>query len=152
MSDENTEQEPTPAEETPPAEAPAEPSLEQQLAERTADLQRLQADGRLVATELSHELGVSIDTVRRDLRELAEGGLVRRVRGGALPAVAGARPYEIRAGQATAATLTRPSMMRASYLVVRIGSRKLSLKSGWWQKAADHVHFPERKGNWKANE
>lgn len=39
-----TEQEPTPAEETPPAEAPAEPSLEQQLAERTADLQRLQAE------------------------------------------------------------------------------------------------------------
>ncbi len=38
------EQEPTPAEETQPAEAPAEPSLEQQLAERTADLQRLQAE------------------------------------------------------------------------------------------------------------
>ncbi|GAA3522842.1 hypothetical protein GCM10022234_18750 [Aeromicrobium panaciterrae] len=38
------EQEPTPAEETPPAEAPAPPSLEQQLAERTADLQRLQAE------------------------------------------------------------------------------------------------------------
>ncbi len=41
------EQEPTPAEETPPAEAPAEPaepSLEQQLTERTADLQRLQAE------------------------------------------------------------------------------------------------------------
>jgi molecular chaperone GrpE len=38
-----------PAEETPPAEAPAEPepqepSLEEQLAERTADLQRLQAE------------------------------------------------------------------------------------------------------------
>jgi molecular chaperone GrpE len=40
----DTEQEPTPAEEAPPAEAPAEPSLEQQLAERTADLQRLQAE------------------------------------------------------------------------------------------------------------
>ena len=39
-----TEQEPTPAEETQPAEAPAEPSLEQQLAERTLDLQRLQAE------------------------------------------------------------------------------------------------------------
>ncbi len=39
-----TEQEPMPAEETPPAEAPAESSLEQQLAERTADLQRLQAE------------------------------------------------------------------------------------------------------------
>lgn len=41
------EQEPKPAEEAQPAEAPAEPappSLEQQLAERTADLQRLQAE------------------------------------------------------------------------------------------------------------
>ncbi len=50
------EQEPTPAEETQPAEAPAEPdssqeesnpdptSAEQQLAERTLDLQRLQAE------------------------------------------------------------------------------------------------------------
>ena len=44
------EQEPTPAGETPPAEAPAEPeapqqpTVEQQLAERTADLQRLQAE------------------------------------------------------------------------------------------------------------
>jgi len=41
------EQEPTPAEETQPAEAPAEPTpptAEEQLAERTLDLQRLQAE------------------------------------------------------------------------------------------------------------
>ncbi len=70
---------------------------------RQVILERLQADGRVVAAELSQALDVSIDTVRRDLRELADGGLVRRVHGGALPAVAGARPYEVRAGQATAA-------------------------------------------------
>src|SRR6266700_3576074 len=66
-------------------------------------LERLQSDGRVVAAELSQALDVSIDTVRRDLRELAQGGLVRRVHGGALPPVAGARPYAMRREQATAA-------------------------------------------------
>jgi len=66
-------------------------------------LARLHTDGRVVATELTQALGVSIDTVRRDLRELAEGGLVQRVHGGALPPVAGARPYAVRREQATAA-------------------------------------------------
>ena len=39
----------------------------------------------MVASELVASLGVSEDTVRRDLRELAAGGLVQRVHGGALP-------------------------------------------------------------------
>jgi DeoR/GlpR family transcriptional regulator of sugar metabolism len=48
-------------------------------------LTRLERDGKVVASELVAELGVSDDTVRRDLRELAAGGLVQRVHGGALP-------------------------------------------------------------------
>jgi DeoR/GlpR family transcriptional regulator of sugar metabolism len=48
-------------------------------------LSRLDRDGKVVASELVVELGVSEDTVRRDLRELAAGGLVQRVHGGALP-------------------------------------------------------------------
>jgi DeoR/GlpR family transcriptional regulator of sugar metabolism len=48
-------------------------------------LARLQRDGKVVASELVASLGVSEDTVRRDLRELAAGGLVQRVHGGALP-------------------------------------------------------------------
>jgi DeoR/GlpR family transcriptional regulator of sugar metabolism len=48
-------------------------------------LSRLERDGKLVASELVAELGVSDDTVRRDLRELAAGGLLQRVHGGALP-------------------------------------------------------------------
>jgi DeoR/GlpR family transcriptional regulator of sugar metabolism len=48
-------------------------------------LSRLQRDGKVVASQLVAELGVSEDTVRRDLRELAAGGLVQRVHGGALP-------------------------------------------------------------------
>ena len=49
-------------------------------------LSRLKQDGKLIAKELSEELGVSEDTVRRDLRELAQEGLLLRVHGGALPA------------------------------------------------------------------
>lgn len=66
-------------------------------------LEQLRRDGRVVATELSRALGVSVDTVRRDLRELHEDGLLQRVHGGALPPVAGARPYAVRREQATAA-------------------------------------------------
>jgi DeoR/GlpR family transcriptional regulator of sugar metabolism len=49
-------------------------------------LDRLGREGRLVATELSRDLDLSEDTIRRDLRELAEAGLLQRVHGGALPA------------------------------------------------------------------
>ncbi|MFC8190646.1 DeoR/GlpR family DNA-binding transcription regulator [Cellulomonas sp. NPDC057328] len=49
-------------------------------------LERLHADGRIVAKDLAAELGLSEDTVRRDLRELAAAGLCQRVYGGALPA------------------------------------------------------------------
>ncbi len=46
---------------------------------------RLRADGRLVAKDIAAELGVSEDSVRRDLRELAAAGSCQRVYGGALP-------------------------------------------------------------------
>lgn len=48
-------------------------------------LSRLKQEGKLVAKELSQELGVSEDTIRRDLREMAHEGLLLRVHGGALP-------------------------------------------------------------------
>lgn len=48
-------------------------------------LDRLNRDGQLLASELSAELGVSEDTIRRDLRGLAAQGLLQRVHGGALP-------------------------------------------------------------------
>ena len=37
-------------------------------------LARLHADGKLVARDLARELGLSDDSVRRDLRELAAAG------------------------------------------------------------------------------
>ncbi|MDX3978272.1 MAG: DeoR/GlpR family DNA-binding transcription regulator [Shinella sp.] len=45
---------------------------------------RLDLSGRVIAAELALELGVSEDTIRRDLREMAASGLCRRVYGGAL--------------------------------------------------------------------
>ena len=48
-------------------------------------LSRLKQDGKLVAKDLSVEMSVSEDTIRRDLRELAQEGLLQRVHGGALP-------------------------------------------------------------------
>jgi DeoR/GlpR family transcriptional regulator of sugar metabolism len=46
----------------------------------------LRRDGRVVVPALGKELGVSIDTIRRDLRDLAADGRLQRVHGGALPA------------------------------------------------------------------
>ncbi|MCW5298771.1 DeoR/GlpR transcriptional regulator [Herbaspirillum lusitanum] len=48
-------------------------------------LDLLNRDGRIVAKPVSEQLEVSEDTIRRDLRELAREGLLRRVHGGALP-------------------------------------------------------------------
>ena len=53
---------------------------------KTHILAVLQRDGRLVAKEVSQALGLSEDTIRRDLRELAAEGRLQRVHGGALPA------------------------------------------------------------------
>src|ERR1700755_2771157 len=46
---------------------------------------RLRREGSLVARDLAAELGLSEDSVRRDLRELAAVGLCQRFYGGALP-------------------------------------------------------------------
>lgn len=46
----------------------------------------LRRDQRVIAKAVGRELGLSEDTIRRDLRELASEGLLQRVHGGALPA------------------------------------------------------------------
>lgn len=59
-------------------------------------LSRLERDGRLVAKDLARELGVTEDSVRRDLRELAAAGLCQRVYGGALPVSPAVADYATR--------------------------------------------------------
>ena len=58
---------------------------------RQAILARSRATGKVVAARLVEDLGVSEDTIRRDLRQLAAQGLVQRVHGGALAARTAAR-------------------------------------------------------------
>ncbi|UGS37707.1 DeoR/GlpR family DNA-binding transcription regulator [Capillimicrobium parvum] len=69
---------------------------------RTLILDRLRSQGRVLAADLSAELDVSQDTIRRDLRDLDEAGLLRRVHGGALPRDAGAQPFAERTRRAPA--------------------------------------------------
>ena len=48
-------------------------------------LRKLQTDHKVLQTELSNDLQVSEDTVRRDLESLAQNGQLIKVRGGAIP-------------------------------------------------------------------
>lgn len=48
-------------------------------------LQVLKRHGKIEAKAVAEELGLSDDTIRRDLRELASAGKLQRVHGGALP-------------------------------------------------------------------
>ncbi|WP_246078545.1 DeoR/GlpR family DNA-binding transcription regulator [Modestobacter excelsi] len=63
-------------------------------------LDRLRRDGRVIAKDVAGELGLSEDSVRRDLREMAAAGLCQRVYGGALPASPAAADYATRQGVA----------------------------------------------------
>jgi len=48
-------------------------------------LERLASRGKVLSSDLTARLGVSEDTIRRDLKDLADAGLLKRVHGGALP-------------------------------------------------------------------
>lgn len=62
--------------------------------ERKAHLLRLLAQtGSVVATDASKAMGVSEDTIRRDLRELAKDGQLKRVHGGAVPLSPAVAPF-----------------------------------------------------------
>lgn len=72
---------------------------------KQAILAALKRDGQVVAKTLSESFGVSEDTLRRDLRELAAEGLLQRVHGGALPASAAVGDFVQRQDIASAAKL-----------------------------------------------
>jgi DeoR/GlpR family transcriptional regulator of sugar metabolism len=64
-------------------------------------LSRLRTDGQIVAKDLAEELGISEDSLRRDLREMAAAGLCQRVYGGALPVSPAIGDYAARQAVAT---------------------------------------------------
>jgi DeoR/GlpR family transcriptional regulator of sugar metabolism len=66
-------------------------------------LEVLHQSGKVVATQISQTLGVSEDTVRRDLREMEDAGLLVRVHGGALPVNSKVVSFARRAEQTTKA-------------------------------------------------
>jgi DeoR/GlpR family transcriptional regulator of sugar metabolism len=66
-------------------------------------LTTLQRQGKVIASDLSAALEVSEDTIRRDLRKLAEAGLLQRVHGGALPSSPAATSYTARQAQSPTA-------------------------------------------------
>jgi DeoR/GlpR family transcriptional regulator of sugar metabolism len=83
-------------------------------------LEILRRDKKVLSSELSAVLKVSEDTIRRDLRELAETGLLVRVHGGALLSSPSSASYADRIQQApvekeaiarTAASLVRPGQV-----------------------------------------
>lgn len=87
--------------------------------ERRAYIRTILArDGRVVAKSLSEELGLSEDTIRRDLRELAAEGLLQRVHGGALPT----RPSILDFGaRSSISTSVKQSLGRAAAKLVSPG-------------------------------
>ena len=46
-------------------------------------LQQLQLQSTVKVSELSQQLRVSVDTIRRDLKSMEQNGLIKCVRGGA---------------------------------------------------------------------
>lgn len=65
----------------------------QQLTDRQRQIMvSLQEQGAVTISDLRQRLGVSGMTIHRDLDRLAAQGLVRKVRGGAVPAAAGEMP------------------------------------------------------------
>jgi len=61
-------------------------------------LTTLRSEGQVVAKDVAAALGLSEDTIRRDLRELAADGLLHRVHGGALPASPAVADFTARTG------------------------------------------------------
>jgi DeoR/GlpR family transcriptional regulator of sugar metabolism len=64
---------------------------------RRAILAQLVQEGRIVSRALAREWQVSEDTIRRDIRELDDAGLLHRTHGGALPRSPQLAAYGVRA-------------------------------------------------------
>jgi len=78
----------------------------------------LKRDGHVIAKAISEELGLSEDTIRRDLRELAQAGRLQRVHGGALPASPAMADLK---GRATLATDEKIAIARVAAQMIRPG-------------------------------
>jgi DeoR/GlpR family transcriptional regulator of sugar metabolism len=81
-------------------------------------LERLGRDGQVIAKQLSQEFGLSEDTIRRDLRELAQEGRLQHVHGGALSASPAVVDF---AGRQTLSTEGKAQIGRTAASLIRDG-------------------------------
>jgi DeoR/GlpR family transcriptional regulator of sugar metabolism len=81
-------------------------------------LEKLWREGKVIAADLSAFFGVSEDTIRRDLRELAQAGLLQRVHGGALPPSPSAAAFTTRSQKITP---TRTRLAAAAAKLIQEG-------------------------------
>ena len=100
-------------------------------------LEVLRRSGQVIAKDLSHELGLSEDTIRRDLRELAAEGLLQRVHGGALPASPAMGNFSARL---EVATDEKKMIGRAAAAMVRAG--QVVILDGGTTAVQIARHFP----------
>jgi DNA-binding Lrp family transcriptional regulator len=84
-------------------------------------LNLLKQDGQIVAKALSEQLGLSEDTIRRDLRELAKEGLLQRVHGGALPLPPPSPAMGDFAARQQLSAEAKPAIARAAMAMIRPG-------------------------------
>src|SRR4051794_9186213 len=82
-------------------------------------LERLRRSGQVMAKDVAAELGVTEDSVRRDLRELAADGLCQRVYGGALPVSPAIADY---AARRSVAVDNKARVARRAIELIRPGS------------------------------
>lgn len=82
-------------------------------------LATLRRDGKIVAKTAAAELGLSEDSIRRDLRELAAEGLCQRVYGGALPVSPAVADY---AGRRQVAVAGKERVAAAAVRLIDPGS------------------------------
>jgi len=101
-------------------------------------LSALHRDGRVLAADLSRTLGVSDDTIRRDLDALAEMGLLQRVHGGALRRAHVNMDYTARQADATGA---KQSIAQATAALIRPG--QVVILDGGTTSLAVAQHLPE---------
>lgn len=102
--------------------------LKQERQQRILEL--VEAEGRVVATDLQQALGVSGYTIRRDLDELAQARRLRRVHGGALsntPTTYEARQTHALAGKIATAAAAAKFLQGAETVILDGGSTALEL-------------------------
>ncbi|MEL7975351.1 DeoR/GlpR family DNA-binding transcription regulator [Isoptericola sp. F-RaC21] len=98
-------------------------------------LETLRRDGKIVAKTAAAELGLSEDSIRRDLRELAAEGLCQRVYGGALPVSPALADYDGRrrvavAGKQLVAAAAVRLIDPGSTVILDGGTTALAIASG----------------------